>query len=99
MRMSLTEAFDAMQQNVNADPLQVEEARQRREMFQFAFSEEPDAETSIPTGSLARGSQIEPINDVDLLWVYDHSAHPDWGEPGGSANAALEYTRDQVKRL
>jgi hypothetical protein len=97
--MSLTEAFDVMQQNVNADPLQVEEARQRREMFQFAFAGEPDAETSVPIGSLARGSQIEPINDVDLLWVYDPACHPDWGEPGSSPEAALEYTRDQVKRL
>jgi hypothetical protein len=97
--MSLAAAFDAMQENVNADPLQVEEARQRREMFQYAFGGEPDAETSVPTGSLARGSQIEPINDVDLLWVYDPSGHADWGVPGNSAQAALEYTRDQVKRL
>lgn len=97
--MSLAEAFDVMQENVNADPLQVEEARQRREMFQYAFGGEPDAETSVPTGSLARGSHIEPINDVDLLWVYDPSAHPDWGGPGDSVQGALEYTRDQVKRL
>jgi hypothetical protein len=97
--MSLSRAFDVLQENVNADPLQVEEARQRREMFQLAFGDEPDAETSVPTGSLARGSQIEPINDVDLLWVYDPAAHPEWGEPGNSPEAALKYTRDQIKRL
>jgi hypothetical protein len=97
--MSLNEAFLTLQENVNADPLQVEEARQRREMFQLAFADEPDAVTSVPSGSLARGSQIEPINDVDLLWVYDANAHAEWGQPGASAGAALEYTRDQVNRL
>lgn len=97
--MSLNEAFLTLQDNVNAEPLQVEEARQRREMFQYAFSNEPDAMTSAPSGSLARGSQIEPINDVDLLWVYDPEAHAEWGQPGASAEVALEYTREQVKRL
>jgi hypothetical protein len=97
--MSLSDAFHALQSAVNADPLQVEEARQRREMFQFAFAGEPDAMTSVPSGSLARGSQIEPINDVDLIWLYDHDQHSDWGEPGASANQALEYVRAQVKRL
>jgi len=88
-----------LQQNVNANPVQVEEARQRREMFQFAFAGESDGLTSVPSGSLARGSQIEPINDVDLIWLYDHAQHPDWGKSGGSAKEALEYARDQVKRL
>lgn len=97
--MSLEDAFRTLQQNVNADPIQVEEARQRREMFQFAFAGEPDGLTSVPTGSLARGSQIEPINDVDLIWLYDHTQHTDWGGSGASAKEALEYSRDQVKRL
>ncbi len=97
--MSLSDAFLTLQANVNADPLQVEEARQRREMFQYAFGGEPDAVTCVPSGSLARGSQIEPINDVDLLWVYDPEQHAEWGQPGASAEAALEYTREQVKRL
>jgi hypothetical protein len=97
--MSLNNAFHTMQDNVNADPLQVIEARQRREMFQYAFGGEADAVTSVPSGSLARGSQIEPINDVDLLWVYDPEQHAEWGQPGASAEAALEHTRDQAKRL
>lgn len=97
--MSLDKAFLTLQENINADPLQVEEARQRREMFQLAFAGEPDAVTSVPSGSLARGSQVEPINDVDLLWVYDEKAHSEWGQSGASAGAALEYARDQVKRL
>jgi hypothetical protein len=97
--LSLEEAFHSLQQNVNADPAQVDEARRRREMFQMAFSNDSDADRSVPSGSLARGSQIEPINDVDLLWVYRHEKHPDWGQGGSSAEDALNHAKDRIKEL
>jgi hypothetical protein len=97
--MSIDQAFAALQENVNADQAAVEEARRRRTMFATAFGTEPDAVASVPSGSLARGSQIEPINDVDLIWVYDPDQHPAWRGPGDSAAEALEHARDQVKRL
>jgi len=97
--LSLEDAFHTLQQNVNADPAQVEEARRRREMFQTAFSKEPDADRPVPSGSLARGSQIEPINDVDLLWVYKHEEHPDWGQSESSAEDALNHAKDRIKEL
>jgi hypothetical protein len=97
--MSLADSFATLQQNVNAEDAQVQEARTRRAMFATAFASEPDALASVPTGSLARGSQIEPINDVDLVWVYEPSAHPEWGNAGASAVDALEHAREQVNRL
>jgi len=97
--MSLLDAFVTLQQNVNADDTQVAEARRRRNMFISAFKGEGDADRAVPSGSLARGSQIEPINDVDLIWVYKSEAHPDWGKNGSSSEDALEYAREQVKRL
>jgi hypothetical protein len=92
--LSLEDAFHTLQEKVNADPVQVEEARGRREMFQTAFAGEPDGADSVPSGSLARGSQIEPINDVDLLWVYRPGSHADW-----TPEDALEHARERIKEL
>lgn len=97
--MSIIDAFAVLQKNVNADESQVTEARRRRAMFAAAFEHEPGGVAAVPSGSLARGSQIEPINDVDLIWLYDSGSHSDWGESGASAEEALEYAREQVKRL
>lgn len=97
--MSLTNAFDKLQAAVNADPKVVTEARRRRNAFRAAFDGESDVIRTYASGSLARGSQIAPIKDVDLLVLYRESEHPDWGEPGGSAEAALEHTRDRIKDL
>jgi predicted nucleotidyltransferase len=36
-------------------------------------------------GSLARSTQRDPINDVDVIVVFERSAHADWGEDGVAA--------------
>lgn len=97
--MDLDQAFRILQENVNADPAQVEEARRRRKMFERAFATLAEVARSRGIGSLARGSQIEPINDVDLLIIFDPTEVPGWGEPGSSAEEALEQTRAWVKEL
>jgi hypothetical protein len=53
----------------------------------------------VPSGSLARGTQLDPIHDVDLVVVYDADHHPDWDGGPGSAELALEHTRKGVNRL
>lgn len=95
--MDLEDAFRELQTNVNADPDHVEEARRRRQMFERAFGMRGLATAA--TGSLARGSQIEPINDVDLVLIHSRSAHPGWGDPGRSAEEALSETRELIKEL
>jgi hypothetical protein len=90
-------AFVTLQQNVNADPGQVDEARRRRRMFERAFASRGLG--SQPIGSLARGSQIEPINDVDLMLIHEAADHPDWGNPGSSAEDALEESRELIREL
>lgn len=98
--MSLKESFKKLQENVNADPELVEEARERRRMFERAFRTVSDQITrSVPIGSLARGSQIEPINDVDLLVEFNPGAKPGWGQPGETAKDALETTRTLINDL
>lgn len=92
-------AFDKFQTTVNADPDQLAEARRRRNVVLDAMGGLDDAngDDSFVSGSLARGTQRGFIHDVDLVIVYDHGGHPDWGSPGDSAADALEHTRRQVK--
>jgi hypothetical protein len=97
--VELDTAFDQHQTAVNADPAAVKEGRRRRDLFKEALAPEDDVTETFPSGSLARGSQIDPINDVDFVAVYDPEAHPDWGSPGTSAEDALRYVGSQVNRL
>lgn len=98
--MDLDEAFDAYQGSVNADPAHVREARARRDVFRSELGGEPDVVDVLPSGSLARGTQRDPIHDVDLVVVYEQGSHPQWeDEAPGSAEAALEHTRGQVRAL
>ena len=97
--MEIEDAFKVLQGNVNAPKEMVDEAKDRRNVFIGAFKTLDDVLAGRPSGSLARGSQIDPIKDVDLYIEFDKEAHPDWGQPGDSAANALDYTRDKVNEL
>ena len=97
--MDINAAFDKLQQNVNASPEAVTEARRRRDLFRGTFGSEDDVEETVPSGSFARGSQNDPINDVDIIVVYDETEHEGWGTPGPSAEEALTHVQDRVKAL
>lgn len=99
MTASVSCAFKEFQQVVNADADQVREARKRRDLFRDAFSSESDIDEVIASGSLARGTQKDPIHDVDTILVFDGDEHADWGKPGGSASEALDYARERVNKL
>ena len=53
----------------------------------------------IGSGSLARSTQRDPINDVDLILVFDDAPHPRWGITGESAAEALSETGTRVNGL
>lgn len=97
--MDLNAAFNDLQAAVNADPTQVSTARERRDLFVRAFTPETDVVEVVSSGSLARRTQRAPINDVDMIIVFEASEHPDWGQPGSSASDALDYTRGRVNEL
>lgn len=99
--MSLESAFDALQQNVNVSAEHDKRARERRDVFKRAFSPASRADVArvFASGSLARGSQIDPIHDVDMIVVFDAAEHPGWGVIGSSAKDALEEVREQVHEL
>lgn len=97
--MNVTSAFDDYQRHVNASPDSVKEARRRRDLFKSAFGADTDVVEVIASGSLRRGTQRDPINDVDVIVIFDRSKHEDWGRPGTSAADALNYTRQRVNTL
>ncbi|GAB2996496.1 hypothetical protein LWP59_18500 [Amycolatopsis acidiphila] len=97
--MDLTNAFDELQRNVNADIDQVTLARDRRDIFKKAFKGEDDVLEVFGSGSLARSTQLRPVHDVDLIVVFDGDKHPGWGAPGTSAEDALGHAQDRVKAL
>lgn len=97
--MKVSTAFDTYQTTVNAIPMHVKEARARRDVFCRAFGTLSDVKETLPSGSLARGTQRDPIHDVDLIMVFDTDDHPGWDSGAGTAAEALEYTRGQVSKL
>ena len=92
-------AFVTHQTVVNAALESVQEARRRRNFFCDAFGSQSDVKEALPSGSLARGTQRDPIHDVDLIIVFRPEDHPDWDGGSGSAEAALQYLRGQVTNL
>ena len=97
--MYTDDAFDIFQGKVDADAYHVLKARHRRNIFGDALKALEDVTEALPSGSLARGTQLDPIHDVDLIAVFDKTAHPGWGEEGDSACQALSYTQEQVRAL
>jgi hypothetical protein len=94
--MGVFEAFDEYQKTVDADPVQVKLARDRRAIFTGALSAYDDVVEVIGSGSLQRSTQLKPIHDVDLIMIFERSEHEDWGLPGESSAAALEEVRSRV---
>jgi hypothetical protein len=97
--MTLDEAFDEFQHAVNAAEEHVALARERRDTFMDGLTGEDDIAEVIASGALARRTQLDPIHDVDTIVVYRQEDHPDWGQPGESAEVALDHCRAQVKRV
>lgn len=97
--MDITKAFAELHNVADADPEQVREGRRRRDLFRGAFRAEEEIDDVVPSGSLARHTRRNPINDVDVIIVYHQHHHPDWGQPGESATTALDYTAGRVHML
>jgi len=96
---TLASAFAALQTAVNTDPDDLAEARRRRDLFDTAYCSLSDVTGVFCSGSLARRTHIDPIHDVDTVVIFDPADHPGWNAPGGSALAALTYTRDHATDL
>jgi len=91
--------FESFGEEIKSDPLGVLLAKSRRDAFITKLERLPDVIEVIPSGSLARGTHIGPVHDVDLIVVFDKSAHPDYGTRPESARAAMTYLEDRLLAL
>ena len=97
--MDLNSAFTTIQRVADADADAVKKARERRDLFRRALEIEDDVYEVVPSGSLARSTQRDPLNDVDIVAIYQADSHGDWGTPGHSAADALDHLQAQIHRL
>jgi len=94
--MESDDGFDAFSEEIKSDPLGVLLAKWRRDAFTKKLERLPDVIEVIPSGSLARGTHIGPVHDVDLIVVFDKSAHPDYGSGPESARAAMAFLENKL---
>lgn len=89
--------FRSFSRAIETDPIGLLLAKWRRDVFTAKLMQLPDVVEVIPSGSLARGTQIGPVHDVDLIVVFDKDRHQDYGITNGteeakaSAQAALTH--------
>jgi hypothetical protein len=94
--MDSDEAFDRFSKAIESDPLDVLLAKWRRDTFAARLRKIPGVVKVIHSGSLARGTNVEGIHDVDLIVVFDASALPDPSLGSGSAHATLQHTQEGI---
>jgi hypothetical protein len=100
--MESDDGFESFSRVIASDPIGVLLAKWRRDAFTRALKKLPDVVDVVPSGSLARGTQIGPIHDVDLIVVFDSSRHPDYGINGNpekaaeSAQAAITHLENEL---
>jgi len=94
--MESDDGFDAFSEEIKSDPLGVLLAKWQRDAFTRKLKKLPDVIEVIPSGSLARGTHIGPVHDIDLIVVFDKSAHPDYGSGPESARAALTHLENKL---
>jgi hypothetical protein len=68
-------------------------------VFKRAFRGQDDVDRTFPSGSLARGTMLEPIHDVDFVVVFRSADHATWGSTGSSASEALSHVSNRINDL
>jgi len=94
--MESDDGFQSYSKAIESDPIGVLLAKWRRDAFIAKLKQLPDVAEVIPSGSLARGTQIGPVHDVDLIVVYKPSEQPDYGSGRESAQAAMEHLQGEL---
>jgi hypothetical protein len=94
--MESDDGFRSFSHAIKSDPIGVLLAKWRRDAFVGKLKQLPDVADVIPSGSLARGTQIGPVHDVDLIVVFKRSEHPDYGSGPESAQAAMTHLENKL---
>jgi hypothetical protein len=95
--MESDDSFRAFGREIQSDPISVLLAKWRRDAFISDLDGRPDFVEVIPSGSLARSTQIGPVNDVDLIVVFSSSEDLDYGRGSESAQAAMDHLESSLR--
>jgi Nucleotidyltransferase domain len=95
--MESDDGFRSFSHAIESDPIGVLLAKWRRDAFIAKLKRLPDVAEVIPSGSLAHGTHIGPVHDVDLIVVFKSSEQPDYGSGRDSAQAAMEHLQDGLR--
>jgi hypothetical protein len=101
--MESDDGFRSFSRAIKTDPIGLLLAKWRLDVFTAKLKQLPDVVDVIPSGSLARSTQIGPVHDVDLIVVFDKTRHQDYGIKGGteeakaSAQASLDHLEGALR--
>lgn len=99
--MSISEIFDKARRHIAVPDEVLKEARERRDRIRKIVAEEFAVLRTFPSGSLAHGTQNDPLNDADAGVVLDRRVYEELGPDGeGPCNIVEEVRgglRDRLK--
>ncbi|MGB3633335.1 MAG: nucleotidyltransferase [Rubrobacteraceae bacterium] len=93
--MTVSELFDEARRRIAVEDDVLKEARKRRDDIRDIVEEEFDTLRTFRSGSLAHGTQNDPLNDADAGVVLDRRVYEDLG-PGGDGPCAIV---EEVRRV
>lgn len=97
--VSVDSGFNELQRHVDVPKDVMDCARKRRGVFCAVLPHAEDVTKVRPSGSLKRGTRKDPLHDVDLIVIFSAGMHPQWGQPGPSAEDALRRTQHLAGEL
>lgn len=95
--MTVTELFDEARKRIAVEDDVLKEARKRRDEIRDIVEEEFDTLRTFGSGSLAHGTQNDPLNDADAGVVLNRRVYEDLGPNGDGPCAVVEEVRGVLR--
>lgn len=95
--MTINELFEEARGRIAVPEDVLKEARKRRDAIRRIVEEEFDTLRTFGSGSLAHGTQNDPLNDADAGVVLDRRTYEDLGPDGEGPCAKVEEVRGVLR--
>ena len=97
--MSLSEIFEEARARIAVDDDVLKEARTRRDRIRDIVENEFATLRTFPSGSLAHGTQNDPLNDADAGVVLDRRVYEGLGPDGEGPGTIVEKVRSVLREV
>src|SRR5829696_2891456 len=97
MDLSISELFDKARRRIAVPDEVLKKARERRDRIRGVVAEEFAVLRTFSSGSLAHGTQNDPLNDADAGVVLDRRVYDDLGPDGKGPCAIVEEVRAIIR--